>query len=185
MVMIEDPQEARRATVSTTNRLNVSAKAANRMFYASRDRGRAYTAIYDDIAAAAGEYIAYLKNTADDKNLFIKDVIFGGAENIKFKIFHVAGVAASGEVIVPTSMNLSKNIPAEAEAMAGNIAITGLTAIDQIGTHRVAANTDSLAQRHSSTILGPGDAVAIEFDAGTAGLCEAEIHFWYEMLDDK
>ena len=70
-------------------------------------------------------------------------------------------------------------------AMAGNVPITGLDVIDQIGTHRVAANTDALAQKHSSTILGPGDAIAIEYDTGVAGLCEAEIHFWYEGLADS
>lgn len=183
MVKIDDGKGGgKQMSVSSTQRGNVSAKTANRIFYSSRDDGLAFAAIYDDVAAAAGEYVAYLKNSSSTKNLFIKDVSFGGVESIKWRIWVVSGTAAAGEEVTPTELNLSKSIPAEALAMAGNTAITGLTNIEQIGTHRTAAMQDGLAMRHSSTILGPNDAIAVEYETGTAGLCEIEVHFWYEEI---
>ena len=115
----------------------------------------------------------------------MKDISFGGVEAIKWKIWSVSGIAASGEEVVPSGMNLSKNIPAEVIAMSGNTAITGLTAIAQLGIHRTPAGSDAKAMAHGSTLLGPGDAIAVEYDTGTTGLCALEIHFHFEHLEDS
>lgn len=173
------------ASVSSSQRLNVSAKTRDRTFYASRDQGLAFTAIYEDITADAGNIVAYLKSTSSTRNLFIKDIKAGGVEAIKWKVFSVSGTAASGESVIPTEMNLSKNIPAEAIAMAGNTSITGLTNIDEMGAHRSPANSEVSMLGHGATVLGPGDAVAVEYDTGTSGLCDLEIHFHYEGIDEK
>ena len=170
------------ASVSTTQRLNVSAKIRDRTFYASRDDGLSFTAVYDGIAAAAGEYVAYLKNISATRNLFIRDIKLGGAEAIKWRIWSATGTAAAGEAVVPSQMNLSKNLMAEANAMAGNVAITGLTAGEQLGVHRSVANGEVPALAHGATILGPNDALVIEYESGTAGECSIEIHFHYEDL---
>ena len=79
-------------------------------------------------------------------------------------------------------MNLSKNIPAEATAMAGDTAITGLTAVNQIGSHRTEALSEASMEWLGALILGPGDAIAIEYDTGTTGICSHDIYFWYEDL---
>lgn len=180
---IEDGKgSGKEMSVSSTQRGNVSAKTRDRMFYASRDDGLAYTAVYDGITAGAGDYVIYLRNTSSTRNLFIKDISFGGVENIKWKIWAVTGTAASGETVTPSQMNLSSNIPAEALAMAGNVSITGLTIGSQLGVHRTPANTDAKAMAHASTILGPGDAIVVEYDTGTGGLCAAEIHFHFEDI---
>ena len=94
-------------TVSSTQRGNVSAKTRDRMFYASRDDGLAYTGVFDPVTAAAGDYVAYLKNTSSTRNMFITDISFGGVENILWRIWAVTGTAASGETVTPTPMNLS------------------------------------------------------------------------------
>jgi hypothetical protein len=169
-------------SVSSTQRGNVSAKTRDRTFYASRDDGLAYTSIYDGITAAAGDIVAYLKNTSTTRNLFIRDLTFGGVNDIKWKIFSVSGTAAAGESVTPTQSNFSKNIPAEAIAMAGNTPITGLTNIAQGGVHRTSANNEGKGMAHGATILGPGDAIAVEYDTGTSGECALEIHFHYEDL---
>jgi len=186
MATIEDGKGKNgKASVSSVQRLNVSSKTAPRMFYASRDFGLAYNAVYDNITSAAGEYTAYLKNTSSTRNMFINHIEFHSAESVKWKIWHVSGTAASGETVTPTETNLSKNIPAEAIAMAGDTAITGLTNIAQVGTHRSEAFGDSEMDWSGALILGPGDAIAVEYDTGTSGLCSHDIFFWYEGLGDS
>jgi len=170
------------ASVSSVQRLNVSGKNAPRYFYASRDFGLAFNAVYDDLTVAAGEYSAYLKNTSSTRNLFIGHVEFHSAESVKWKIWEVSGTAASGASLIPSSFNLASGIPAEADAMSGDTAITGLTTIKQIGSHRSEALSDSAMDFEGALILGPGKAIAIEYDTGTTGICSHDIFFWYETI---
>ena len=170
------------ASVSIQQRLNASSKNARRIYYVSRDDGRAFNAVYDSITAAAGDYTAYLKNTSDTRNLYVSNIEFHSAENVKWKIWQVTGTAASGETVTPSNMNLTSGLAAEATAMAGDTAITGLTTVKQIGSHRSQANGDSSMDFDGALILGPGDAIAIEYDAGTTGICSHDIFFWYEII---
>ena len=158
----------------------VSSRTNPRISYASRDEGLAYNAVYDGMTVAAGEYAAYLKNTSSTRDAFVSDIEFHSVENVKWKIFSVTGTAASGETVTPSQLNLSKGIPAEATAMAGDTAITGLTTGVQLGVHRSIANDPSDMDYHDALILGPGNAIAIEYDTGTTGICDIDIFFHYE-----
>lgn len=169
-------------SVSATQRGNVSAKTAPRVFYSARDDGLAYSAIYESITAAAGDYIAYIKNTSSTRNMFIGDITLGGVEAIKWKMFFCTGTAAAGESVTATPMNNSKAIPAEATCMAGDTTITGLATTGQVSNHRNAALSSVEEHFDGSLVLGPGDAMVIEYDAGTSGVCEVDIHFHYETI---
>jgi len=183
MALIEDGKgSGKKMSVSTTQRGNVSAKTAPRMYYASRDVGLAYNAVYDPMTMAAGEYSAYVKNSSSTRNLFISEIEFHSVENVKWKIWSVSGTAAAGTTVTPTELNLSKGIAAEAVCMHGDTAITGLTTIAQVGSHRSQALSDSGMNFQGSLILGPGDAIAIEYDTGTGGICSHDIFFWFEDL---
>jgi hypothetical protein len=149
--------------------------------YAARDFGQSYSAIYH-FTATAGDHIAYLKNTSSTRNLFIGDMSFGGVNSILWKGFFCTGTAASGEVITPQPTNKSKAIPAEATAMAGDTAITGLTTDGEFTTRRSPAAGTNEEAFDGTVILGPGDAVVIEYDAGTDGIGEVDIHFHYEDI---
>ncbi len=170
-------------SVSTTQRGNVSAKTAPRIMYAARDDGLSYSVVCDNVTAAAGDYVGYLKNTSSTKNIFISDVSASAVEAVKWKMWFVTGTAAAGEAVIPTPFNKSKSIPAEAISLSGDTAITGLTTDGQIITGRSTAGAMIDANFHSALILGPGDAVAIEYDTGTTGLCETSLHFHFEGLD--
>ena len=170
------------ASVSVAQRLNVSSKTAERIYYISREDGRAYNAVFDDMASAAGEYTMYLKNTSSSRNLFIDEIEFHSVEAVKWKVWVVTGTAAAGETVLPTELNLAKSITAEATAMAGNTPITGLTNIAQVGSHRTQAAGDSGMDFHGALILGPGDAIAVEYDSGTAGICSHDCFFWFEEI---
>jgi len=183
MSIIEDGKgSGKKMSVSSTQRGNVSAKTATRQFYASRDDGLAYNVVYDPMTVAAGEYSAYLKNTSTTRNMFIADIEFHAVENVKWKIWNVSGTAASGTTITATELNLSKGITAEASAMHGDTTITGLTQIAQVGSHRSQALSDSGMNFGGALILGPGDAIAIEYDTGTTGICSHDIFIWFEDL---
>ena len=66
--------------------------------------------------------------------------------------------------------------------MSGDTAITGLTTRSQIGSHRSEALGDSEMYYDGALVLGPGDAIAIEYDSGVAGLCSHDLFFWYETI---
>jgi len=168
-------------SVSTTQRGNVSAKTAPRAMYSARDEGQSFTAIYT-FTAAAGDQVAYLKNTSSGRNLFVGDVSLGGVQSVLWKFFFVTGTAASGETVISTPTNKSKNIPAETIAMAGDTSITGLTVGAAFSIRRSSANDTQEEAFEGTVILGPGDAIMIEYDTGTAGIGEIDIHFHCEDI---
>ena len=169
-------------SVSLSQRGNVSAKTAPRQMYASRDDGLSFSAIYDDITAVAGDFVAYLKNTSSTRMMFVGDLTVGAVNAAKWKIYFVTGTAAAGTLVTPTPTNKAKNIPAEAIAMSGDTPITGLTTVGQLSNFRSAAGASWEEAFEGSLILGPGDAIAVEYDTGTTGLCEMDLHFHYEDI---
>ena len=180
---IEDGKgSGRQASVSNVQRLNVSAKTQSRIFYATRDFGLGFVAVYDPISAVAGDHIVYLKNSSTTKNLFITNVELSSVEAAVFKTFGVTGTAASGELITPANLNRSSNLNAEATCMRGDTAITGLTTDNLLGISRNSANGETDEDYKGALILGPNDAIVIEYDSGTAGSCSASIFFWYENI---
>jgi hypothetical protein len=171
-----------KASVSVVQRLNVSAKTAPRYFYQSRDFGLAFNAVYDNLTVAAGEYSMYLRNDSTTRNLFIGHIEFHSVESVKWKIWEVSGTAAAGEVVTASNLNLASGIPAEVTCMSGDTAITGLTQVKQIGSHRSEALSESEMEYSGSLILGPGKAIAVEYDTGTTGICSHDCFFWYETI---
>jgi len=183
MATIEDGKGKNgKASVSAVQRLNVSAKTAPRSFYASRDFGLAYNAVYDEITGAAGDYVMYLKNTSSSRNLFIGHIEFHSVENVKWKVWEVTGTAAAGSTVTPSNFNLQSGIPAEASAMNGDTPITGLTNAKQLGTHRSQALGDSEMDFQGALLLGPNKAIAVEYDSGVTGVCSFDCFFWYETI---
>jgi hypothetical protein len=172
-----------KASVSSVQRLNVSSKNADRIFYASRDFGSAYNLVVEGGSTAAGAYSCYMKNTSSTQNLFISNIEFHSVENTKWKIWEVTGAAAGGTTNIPAEMNIGKNIPAPVSAMDNSGgAITGLTQVTQLGSHRNTALGDSEMDFGGMLILGAGDAIALEMDTGTTGLVSHDFFFWMEDI---
>ena len=169
-------------SVSAAQRGNVSSKSAHRSYYVSRDDGQAFNSVFDEITSVSGDYTAYIKNTSVTRNLFIGSIEFHSVENAKWKIWSVSGTAASGELITPTNLNLISGRPSETIAMSGNVSITGLTNIAQLGSHRSQALSESHMDFGGALILGPGDAIAIELDAAVSGLVSHDVFFWFETI---
>jgi len=184
MATIDDGKgSGRKASVSSVQRLNVSGKDANRMFYASRDFGSSYNMVCESGSVAAGAYSAYLKNTSSTQNLFVSEIEFHSVENTKWKIWSVTGTAAGGTANAGAELNLGKNIPAPISGMdSSGGTITGLTQVTQIGSHRNTALGDSGMNFAGVLILGPGDAIGIEMDTGTTGIVSHDLFFWMEDI---
>ena len=168
------------ASVSDDNRVNTSSQINPRIFYISRDDGLAFNAISVDSSAAAGDLIHYLKNTSSDRLMYIYRIEFHGVNAALWKIWQVTGTG-SGTTITPSNLNLTSGISAEATCL-GNGAVTGLTTGKQLGVHRSTANGEGEMVYFDALILGPGDAIAVEYDTGTTGAAEVDVFFHYEDI---
>lgn len=147
----------------TGNRMNVSSRADERIYYISRDNGDAYTVASID-TAAAGEYNFYFKNTSKTKKFYVKDFIIGSGSLAIFKISTVTGTAA-GTSIVPVNLNRIAGTTADAVAF-GNAAVTGLSEEALLDVVSVTADSTVSVDFHDALILGQDDAIAVEYDTG-------------------
>jgi hypothetical protein len=168
------------SSVSESNRLNVSAKSNPRSFYISRDDGLAFTLSSVDLDADAGDVICYLKNTSTTRNMYIKQIHYGGVNAALWKTWVVSGVAG-GTSIIPTNLNLTSGKSAEALGF-GNDVVNDLTYDSLIGSHRTIAGAHSVDGWEDVLTLGPNNAIAVEYDTGTTGPAEVNIEFHYEDI---
>ena len=169
-------------SVSQAQRLNVSAKTRDRMYYVSRDDEQAFNAVMPTFSASNGEYVFYLKNTSSTKNIFMHTIEYHSLQAVHWKVFQCTGTAAGGTVIIPTNMNLGSGRLAEATCMGGGATITGLTITAQIGTHRTEATSEAEMNWGGGLILAPNTAIVVEYDTGTTGLCEIDCIFHFETV---
>ena len=173
----------RLATVSSFFRLNVSAKNNPRIFYSSRDEGKAFNAISTDASAVAGDYVFYIKNTSTTDNLYVKHLEFHSANAAVWKVWEVTGTA-SGTTVTASNLNLGSPNVSETSCY-GDGAITGLTTVKQIGTHRNDANGDGEMSYENALLLAPNSAIAVEYDSGTTGAAEIDCFFHFEEIGKK
>ena len=99
-------------------------------------------------------------------------------------MFQVTGTAAGGSVINSSNLNLGSANVAEATSR-GDGAVTGLTNVKQIGTHRNDANGEGEMDYDNALILAPNSAIAVEYDSGTTGAAEIDCFFHYETIGKK
>ena len=169
------------ASVSESNRLNVSAKTNPRTFYVSRNDGLSFIADSVDTSADAGDYVLYLKNTSSTKLLYIKEVVMHSVNAAFWKIWQVSGTA-SGTTVTATNLNLSSSLVSET-TIVGDGAVSGLTTVNLLGAQRNGAVGCSGIEYEDALILGPNDAIAVEYDTGTTGAAEAHVIFHFESID--
>ena len=170
------------ASVSEDHRLNVSAKTNPRLFYVSRDDELAFNVVSIYATAAAGNIIMYLKNTSSTKQIFIKQVHGYSDNNVLWKVWAVAGDATGGSELTPTNLNLGSGREAEAEAR-GDGSVTDITTGGIIDVFRSQAYGHGFVILEDAVILGPNDAIAVEYDTGTTGNAEIAILMHYEDIN--
>lgn len=166
-------------SVSESNRANVSAKTAPRTYYVSRDDELVFNLVSIDASADAGDIIAYIKNISDTKNLFVKQVHLSSVNAALWKFWAATGTPA-GTVLTPANLNLSSGRTSPTSAY-GDGAVTGLTlASVPFDALRTPANSHEEHIYEGALILGPGNAIAVEYDTGTTGAADVTIEFYFE-----
>ena len=159
------------------NRFNASSRSDSRGYYNSRDKGQAYSFVFDFQDAANTEYGAYWQNNhPDGLQLVISAIGFNAAQTARIKIDYVTGTAAGGAVVTPLNENRSSPNTAAGSgvttAMEGGSAVTGITGLTSIGTADFAG---VLAGGHEEfrlddrIRLGVGDAIALQYFEGASG----------------
>ncbi len=179
MVLINDGRTNQTASVSPTdNRLNVSSRSDDRIFYMSRDNGDAYTTVSLDTPSAADEYNFYFQNDDTTKKFYVHSIIFGTAVLARFKVSKVTGTA-SGTTITPTNLNTLFGDNAVATVL-GNAAVTGLTESAVIAVRSVGADQSEEIRFDDAFIIGKGEAFAIEYDVGAGGIIDITVMGFFE-----
>lgn len=183
MAQIQFPSDvtgAHETLHGSDGRANVSSRSDARVYYNSRDVGRTFTMSFDDLDAAAGDYVAYLKNTdTNGRQLVIHKYKIASTIAGAAKVSFVTGTAAGGSTITPVNTNKGSSIAASATVL-GNSAITGLTEDGVIEIVGLPATGIHSSQADDVIRLGQNDAIAIEWDRGANTILEGTIVFFYE-----
>lgn len=167
------------AEVNSKNRLKVDSDTQLTSATVSDEAGLCFNAVSVDSSAAAGEYILYFKNTSTSKKFYVDLIRVGTVNAALFKIATVTGTAAGSSALTPVNLNLTSGKEAEATCR-GDGAITGLTEDSVIAVTRVSAATSSNIPFDDTLILGPNDAIAVEYDTGTTGAAEVLLRGYYQ-----
>ena len=169
------------AGVTEGGRLQTEAQTNLRGFYVSRDEQRLFNAVFVDASAAAGNYVAYLKNTSTSRILIIDLIRVEAANAALWKVVTATGTATGGTTVTAVNMNRQSGIAPEATMLADNVGgFTAGSALIAIDRHP--DNSSSTIPFDDTLILGPQNAIAIEYDTGSTGAAGAVIRFYYEDL---
>lgn len=169
------------AGVSKDNRVMTSAKVNTRGYYVSRDDQRLFNAVFEDASAAAGDYVAYIKNTSTTRRLVIDLFRIGAVNAAIFKVVTATGTATGGNAVTSVNMNRGSSITPEATLLAD--AVGGFAAgTPLIVKVRTPAATSFDINFDDTLILGQNDAIAVEYDVGTTGEASVTLRYYFEDI---
>ncbi len=112
---------------------NVDSRSAERIYHNSRIQSEAYTLVFDDANATAGDFVAYLKNTdANGRHLVVHSIgVNCEAATSKLDLLVVTGTQVGGAVLTPGCLNRaapkSAAVLAAGPADSNSTPMTGLT----------------------------------------------------------
>ena len=170
----------RKAGVDSANRLQVSARQNTRGYYKAKD-GESYTMMAADAGPVAAEYTFYFKNDQSNKTFVVSQFRTWATDaDVVWKLHKVTGTSA-GTTIIPVNTNLSSGNTAEATCRGGAAGVTGLTSAAVIALwYNGAANSSVQILTNDQVQLGPGQAIALEYDAGTGGAAHIFVQGYYD-----
>jgi len=164
------------ATVSNNQRLDVSARAASREYYESRDQGQVYSVISVDATAVANEESMYLQNISTSKDMIIDTIVISTDTASLWRVKFVTGTAAGSSALTPVNLNKASSNDADAVAR-GDGAITGLTDAGDLMLVRIGAAGHDELNFSEALRLGQNDAIAIECETNAAVEITILFHF--------
>lgn len=164
------------------NRLNVSSRQDSRSYYNSRDQSQTFTLLWDDASSAAGDFVAYWKNTDTTGKVLVIDAVGVNslANAASFKLHRVTGTA-TGAAVTPFCSNQAVAKDANAVGVeAAGTAISGLTSAGVFDHVLCPADGHEEMRLDDRVRVGQGQAVAIEFEQGTTSRTIGVIWGYYE-----
>ena len=180
-MLVEDGTgSGRKAGVDLSNRIQASVRQNLRGYYKARE-GDFYTVIAADAGPVAAEYTLYFKNDHSTKPFILSFIqSYATDADVVWKLHDVTGTSA-GTAIVPVNTNLASGKVASATCRGGAAGVTGLTSTNVIGQwYNGIANTTVQQDVNDRVQVGPGQAIAIEYDAGTGGAALLMIAGYYD-----
>lgn len=183
-IILDGTGSGKRARVSSDNRLDVSARTDERIFYISRDNERAFSWFFEDDDAAAADFTAYLQNTSKTLRLVIHAVVVSSELASTVKLHKVTGVADTAGAVTATNLNIASGKTADDNALGGS-AVGTITSSSVIEAVRVGANGTETFHGGDSIQLDTNDAIAVEYDTGTTGDFEVTIYGFYEGPENR
>ncbi len=160
-------------------RLNTTSRSSSREYYASRDKGQAYTLFIEDDDAVAGDLVAYLRNNSKTQDLVVHEIVCSSENAATWKVAYGDSTTATGTGVTPVNENKTSSNDADATGV-GNGAVGAVAAATFFGGRRNAANTTISFDYKDSLRLGQNDNIVVEYDTGSTGDLEIEIHFYFE-----
>jgi len=159
----------------TDGRVNVSSRSDSRGYYNSRDQSESFYLTFFDTRGTANDYVAYLKNDKTDKSHMVIREISAGSQSgaAVFKLIRATGTVTGGDSATPFNLNSGGLIePAAVTARTASDSnasplanVTEDALIDLIGQD--AAYGHEEFHLDDQLRIGPGQAIAVEFDIGS------------------
>jgi len=174
----------RSARVTEDNRLQTMANSSNRIYFNSRDYEESYSVTCADAAPTAAEYTLYIQNTSQTYDLVFDEFwTYATDADVQWKLTSVTGTAAGAAVITAVNCNLASAKVATANIRGGAGGVTGLTPVNVIWQWRNgAANSTLPALTYGILRVGPGQALAFEYDAGTGGAVLIGVTMYFDRI---
>ena len=182
MIIQDGTGEGQNAGVDSANRLQVSARSNSRSYYQSRT-GNTYTIIAADAGPVAAEYTLYFKNDSAVDNFVVSRIdTYATDADVVWKLAKVTGTAATAAAITPVQTNTGSGKSALTTCRGGAGGVTGLTPSTVIWQwYNGVANTTRQMDTGDTLIVGPGQAIALEYDAGTGGAVLINMVGFYDV----
>ena len=160
MVLLQDGKgRGNSVAVGSSQRLDVSSRSNKRIFYVSRDDGRAFVWTSTFATGTTNVEVIYIKNTSTSRRLYIDSMRYSASGAAVLSVFKHTGTA-SGTTITAENLNFTSSNDAEATAL-GDSAVTAGTIGNAIAFLQVASNADSNRNWNGEIILGEGDSIII------------------------
>ncbi len=165
----------REHATGTDGRLDVSARASPRAYYACRDAGALYTWT-SSYVCAANDYALYVRNTSSVA-LNMGQLWVSGGANVRFDALFVTGTATGTPAGGTNHMRSASPNVEDADAY-GSAKVNGLTPSASLGIFRVPANASRVFFEDACLMVMPEQAIAIK--CLTAGQTEFSFVGYFE-----
>jgi len=177
------------AKVTKNNRLNISARVANRIFYNSRDDEKTFTvnAAHEQLVGGIAEGMCYIKYTGNNK-LYLKQILFNSEETagvtspVRFGLWLDPTTIGGGTTRAAVNLNTTSNLISDTAMVHQNNATTGVTITggDPIGTIRIGGIGNYTYDLFGSVILGKDNVFALKVRTENSGVSTRATIMWYE-----